>query len=153
MPVRVAPLTEQDVATAATQLAGLPLLQRYSLGQEALANLLRGALHRQEGLLCATDEGAKPLGVAWYLPRGGFGTAGYLRLLLVAEGHAGRGVGSALLAAFEAGCGQPRGGFFALTETPDGAGDFYRSRGYQPIGELPGFVRQGQSELLLWKRP
>ena len=146
-------LAVAELAQAVAELSGLPLMHRYGIGQKAFSNMLRGALSRGEGLLCAKDEHGRIVGLAWYLPRGGLGVGGYLRLLLVVPKAMGQGVGSALLAGFEAGCPGAHAGHFVLTETPDGAAAFYERHGYRPVGPLPDFVRKGQTELLLWKRP
>jgi len=154
MSVTVAPLGAQALGEAAQALGRGALLGRYGLSQEGLLRLLQGAHQRGEGLLGAYGEGQGPmLGLAWYLPRGALGTAAYLRLLLVAEGAQRRGVGGQLVAAFEAACMVPKGGFFVLTEQQGGAEAFYGRHGYRPVGPLPGFVQKGRTELLLWKSP
>lgn len=148
------PLGATMLDEAAQQLGGSALLARYGLTPAGLLRLLQGAHGRGEGLLGAWAHKRGPMvGLAWYLPRGALGTAAYLRLLLVAEHAQHQGVGGQLLAAFEAACSAPKGGFFVLTGEQGGAQAFYSRHGYRPVGPLPGFVQKGQTELLLWKSP
>ena len=98
-----------------------------------------------EGELYTLDP---PLALAWYRPKGGF-DPGYLRLLAVAETAQGRGLGSLLMGFLEA-----RGLEFVLAERANAqALRFYARRGFQEVGRLPGFVRPGREEVILWRGP
>jgi ribosomal protein S18 acetylase RimI-like enzyme len=99
------------------------------------------------------DEPDGVAGVAWFLLRGTFGCGGYLKLLAVLPGSAGRGAGSALLAAFECALiGQQRAAFLLVSDFNTAAQAFYRSRGYLQCGTLPSLVLPDVTELILWKR-
>lgn len=130
-----------------------PLLGRYRLAPDAFFARLSRAHAEGDGLLVAmADDLKEPVGLAWYLARGAFGTGSYLRLLLVAPSHLGQGLGAALLHEVEARCQQAPGGHFVLSETSNApALAFYLGHGYAQVGVLPDFVRPGHTEALLWK--
>jgi ribosomal protein S18 acetylase RimI-like enzyme len=147
----IRPATPEDLPALATALAPLPLFKAYGLDATALAARFRGALERGEGLLLALDESG-PVGVCWFLTRGTFGTGAYLRTLALREDRQGSGLGARLLEAYEAGCGDPPGGFFLLTsDFNEGAQRFYQRHGYGQVGRLPGFAAPGVTELVWWK--
>jgi ribosomal protein S18 acetylase RimI-like enzyme len=147
----IRPATPEDLPALATALAPLPLFQSYGLDAATLAVRFQGALERGEGLLLATDDSG-PVGVCWFLTRGTFGTGAYLRTLAIREDRHGSGLGARLLAAYEAGCGAPTGGYFLLTsDFNTGAQRFYQRHGYRQVGQLPDFAVPGVSELVFWK--
>lgn len=162
--VTIAAGTRASLEAAVAAVQGAELLSRYGMTGEGLVTLLLRGQAAGDVLLVA-QTGAAPaasgptldtletIGLAWGMARGGFGSAGYLRLLLVAQEAAGAGVGRALVSAFEARCGSPRGGFFTMTEARAGAEAFYAKLGYRAVGPLPSFVREGRTEVLLWKAP
>jgi GNAT superfamily N-acetyltransferase len=149
--VEVRPAEDRDLEALARVLAPLPLFTAYGLTAEKLRERFTTALSKHEGLLVATVDGA-PVGVCWYLPRGAFGAAGYLRTLALADGHRGEGIGVQLLEAYERGCNSPPGGWFLLaSDFNTGAHRFYERHGYRQVGELPGFAALHVNERIYWK--
>ncbi len=119
-----------------------PYFRAYGLTPEGARRLLERAL--REGEVYGVGEPLQAL--AWYCPKGGFGQ-GYLRLLAVAEGAQGQGLGTALM-----GFLLPRGLRFVLAEKENTkALAFYGRFGFQVAGELPGFVRPERTEVILWR--
>jgi len=150
--VTIRPLRPADVSPLAAALAPLPLLERYGRGAAALAADLSSAMARGEGLLVA-EEGGEPRGLAWFLRTGTLALGGYLRLLAVAPGNQGGGMGEALLAAFEAEvAAASRHAFLLVSDFNEGAQRFYERRGWVRCGALPGLVLSGVGELVYWKR-
>ena len=148
----VRPLAPGDVPPLAAALSRLPLLQRYGRDAARLESDLRRALARGDGLLVEESDGGVR-GLAWYLPAGTFGLGGYLRLIAVAPGSTGAGVGAALLSAFEAEAAKASGhAFLLVSDFNAGAQRFYERHGYARVGALPGLVLPGVSELVYWKR-
>lgn len=146
---RVAPA---DLVALATGLAELPLMRRYGRSAAQLEATLSAALARGEGLLLL-EEGGAPAGLAWFLPSGTLALGGYLRLLAVLEPFQGRGVGAALLAAYEVEVAKVSGHAFLLTSGSNaGAQRFYERYGYRRVGLLPSLVLPGEDEVLYWKR-
>ena len=87
-------LAEGDVAPLAAGLAALPLMERYGRSAQRIAEDLRAARARGDGLLVAVGpEG--PLGLAWFLPSGTLALGGYLKLIAVLGGAQGSGAGAA----------------------------------------------------------
>jgi ribosomal protein S18 acetylase RimI-like enzyme len=148
----IRPLAHADVGGLAAGLARLPLMQRYGRDAAALARDLDAALARGDGLH-VSDAGAGPTGVAWFDPAGAFGVGGYLRLIAVVPGAERRGIGAALLAAFEhATASRCRHAFLLVSDFNADAQRFYDRQGYRRIGVLPALVRPDVDEWLYWKR-
>ena len=138
----VRPAQREDLEALA-QVLDQPFFRGYGLDRQGALRLLERAL--TEGELYTLDP---PLALAWYRPKGGF-DRGYLRLLAVAETAQGRGLGSLLRDFLEA-----RGLEFVLAERANAqALRFYARRGFQEVGRLPGFVRPGREEVILWRGP
>ena len=97
----IRPLLSADLRALSAGLAELPLLRRYGRSASKLEATLSAALARGEGLLLAEEKG-DPAGLAWFLTSGTLALGGYLRLLAVLSPFQGRGLGKALLAAYEA---------------------------------------------------
>jgi ribosomal protein S18 acetylase RimI-like enzyme len=142
-----------DVDRLAHALATLPLMIRYRRGEEALATDLRAAIDRGDDVL-VHDLGGGADGLAWFTTSGTFGAlGGYLRLIAVAPGCEGKGVGVALLAAFEtAVTARSRHAFLLVSDFNDAAQRFYARHGYSRIGTVPAAVLPGVDELIYWKR-
>ncbi|MFT3912972.1 MAG: GNAT family N-acetyltransferase [Anaeromyxobacteraceae bacterium] len=152
-PVPIRPLQAGDVAPLARALAPLPLMQRYGRAEAALARDLEAALARGDGLVTALGPGGVPAGLAWFLPTGTLGMGAYLRLIAVAPGHEGRGVGAALLEAYErAAAVAGKHAFLLVSDFNEGAQRFYERHGWTRSGQLPGLVLPDVTELLYWKR-
>lgn len=149
----IRPLELDDVERLAARLAGLPLLRRYRRTAGALERDLTRALERGDGLLVHAGAGHEPDGLAWYLRDGTLGLGGCLRLLAVVPGGEGRGVGAALLAAFEeAVAGWSGHAFLLVSDFNHGARRFYARHGYAQVGRLPALVAPDVDELLFWRR-
>src|SRR4051794_9132720 len=97
----VRPAKAQDLPVLAAALAPLPLFARYNATPAGLARRWAEALAAGEPLLVA-EEGGVALGLCWFRRDGTFSTGAYLRTLAVVPAAQGRGVGKALLSAYEA---------------------------------------------------
>ena len=147
----VRPLTSEEVPELAELLAELALLRRYDRSAAAIDQALHRALERNDRLVVFDD--GRPVGLAWFLTAGTFGIGGYLRLIAVAESAQRRGIGSELLAAFEAATRVDSDhAFLLVSDYNHDAQRFYRRAGYQPVGELPGLVLSDVGEMIFWKR-
>ena len=101
--------------------------------------------------LVARRDG-EPRGFARIHPRGVAGSP-YLASIAVSADARGRGVGSALLDAFEARyAGKARYLFLCVSSFNGRARALYERRGYRLVGKLPDYVVDGASELLMAKR-
>lgn len=149
----IRPARADEVDAIADATAGQPLLARYGSDRASLARALAGALDRGEPVLVAVDDSGAPLGFAWFLTRGTLSLGGYLRLIALAPGAEGRGVGARLLDEVErATSADSRHLFLLVSGFNDGARRFYARRGYREAGTLPSLVKEGIDEILMWKR-
>jgi GNAT superfamily N-acetyltransferase len=150
--VNIRQLSREEIPTLAAALAALPLMVRYRRDAAALARALEEALVRGDGLLVA-EEGGGVLGLAWFHPAGTLALGGYLRLIAVVAGGAGKGTGVALLRAFEAETARRSAhAFLLVSDFNDGAIRFYEREGYARVGPMPGLVLPDVAEVLYWKR-
>jgi GNAT superfamily N-acetyltransferase len=149
--VQIRPLTGAEIPALAERLAALPLMVRYGRDAGALARSLEAARARGDGLLVADDGG--PAGLAWFLPAGTLAMGGYLKLIAVHPGAGGKGIGAALLRAFEAETARASAhAFLLVSDFNEGARRFYEREGYVRVGALPGLVLPDVAEVLYWKR-
>ena len=148
----VRPLAPAEIPGLARALADVPLMVRYGREAPALERTLSAAHARGEGLLVA-EEGGELRGLAWFLREGTLGMGGYLRLIAMLPGAEGKGLGAALLAAFEAETAARSGhAFLLVSDFNEGAQRFYERHGYERVGAMPGLVLADVAELLYWKR-
>lgn len=128
------------------------MFRAYGATAEKLRADLPAAAASGEILLGARLAG-EPVGLCRLLPRGGFGAGGYVKLLVVRRGATGAGIGAALMDAAEAHVHEYSPHMFLLVNQRNTrAQEFYRKRGYEQVGALPGFATPGEVELLYHKR-
>lgn len=148
----IRPARGDEAEAIALAVADQPLLARYGTTCAGLARSLDQALARGDGLLVAQEEGAVR-GMAWFLASGTFALGGYLRLIALAPGTEGRGVGGLLLDAVEQEVAKAsRHLFLLVSDFNDGARRFYAARGYRESGALPALVHEGIDEIVMWRR-
>ena len=112
--------------------------------------LLPGVLDPEYVVLVARRGGAA-CGFIRIHPRGVAGSP-YVASVAVAEAERGRGVGKALLDATEARYPKARYVFLCVSSFNPRARALYERHGYRLVGELPDYVVDGYSELLMGKR-
>jgi ribosomal-protein-alanine N-acetyltransferase len=147
--ITIADATEADRSWAARLMAGSDPWLRLGRGfEECLASCQLGpGTH----LFIARDDEA-PCGFALLRARGLAGSP-YLASIAVDPEHRGRGVGTALLdhaEAFFRPCA--RHVFLCVSSFNDRARRLYERRGYVQVGELPDYIIDGASEILMHKR-
>ena len=111
-----------ELKNLAEALADLPLFAG-SGGAEALLSQWQAPGHS----LLAAFQAGQPVGLCKFQKRSTFGKGAYLSLIALTEAAQGSGLGSRMLAAFEAACSASRGGCFILTAEDNApAQRFYR---------------------------
>jgi predicted GNAT family acetyltransferase len=129
--------------------------RRYGFVAATMAAKLAAAVDakatRGEELFVAAD-GDSIVGFAWVDPRGAFSSAPYLRLIAVAPGKRGSGLGSLLLGEFEHRTLSAGRDFCLLVSDFNAAAiAFYERHGYIRRGELPDFACRGVAEVIMAK--
>lgn len=166
-------MTGADVETCAAIACDSDIGRRYGFSPERMAAQLAAALASgRQDLFVACDFAEAPmaaiaeapmaaaadapcgiLGFAWVDPRGAFSSAPYLRLIAVAPGGRGAGVGSALLAAFEERTAEVgRDWCLLVSDFNARAIAFYERHGYAKVGALSDFAVPGIAEIIMAKR-
>jgi ribosomal protein S18 acetylase RimI-like enzyme len=112
----------------------------------------RAAFTRPEMVLFIAREGDERCGFALVAPRGLAGSP-YLAAIATAPAWRSRGTGAALLEHCERWAAQTSRHFFlCVSSFNTRAQDFYRRQGYRQVGEFDGYIIDGASERLLYKR-
>lgn len=111
----------------------------------------RATLRRPGRELFVACEAGRPLGFILIHPYGCAGSA-YIVSIAVAESARGKGIGAQLLAFAERQAAGRRFIFLCVSSFNHRAQELYYRLGYKQVGELPDYVVEGHSELLLMKR-
>jgi len=111
----------------------------------------RAALRRPGSELFVAREHGRPVGFILIHPHG-FAGSPYIASVAVAEGARGRGIGSELVAFAESRMAGRRFIFMCVSSFNRRAQGLYNRLGYQRVGEIPNYIVDGHSELLLCKK-
>ena len=111
----------------------------------------RAALRRSGDELYVAREGGQPQGFILIRPLG-FAGSPYIVSIAVAENARGKGIGAQLLAFAERHAAGSRFIFLCVSSFNLRAQALYRRLGYEQVGEIPNYIVEGHSELLLGKR-
>ena len=145
------PLHSEDVAGCARIMAENPLWQRYGVTLESANQRISAGLAQGAAILVAGAP-ADPQGFIWYVEKGAFARSGYIMLIGIDPAMQGRGLGELLMDEAEKILFQSsRDVFLLVSDFNEGAQRFYRRRGYEQVGALPGYVLPDVTELLFRK--
>jgi ribosomal protein S18 acetylase RimI-like enzyme len=141
--------TDADRDWSARLMAGSDPWKRLGRGYE---ECLAACQPHLDTLLFIARDGDTTCGFALFRERGVAGSP-YLVSIGVAEAYRGRGIGSRLLAHAEAHF-RPRARhmFLCVSSFNDDARRLYERLGYVRVGELPDYIIDGASEILMHKR-
>jgi len=120
-----------------------------TLGRDYEACLAR--LHRPELEAIVARRGGEAVGFILLHPTGVAGSP-YIASVAAAEEARGTGVGTALVRFAEARYPDARHMFLCVSSFNTGARRLYERLGYRQAGELPDYVIEGASEILMHKR-
>lgn len=130
---------------------------RLMAGSEPWITLRRGldgcraALRRPGSELFVARERGSPAGFILIHPYGLAGSP-YIASVAVAEDARGKGIGSQLVAFAERQMAGRRFIFLCVSSFNRRAQELYRRLGYERVGEIPDYIIEGHSELLLCKK-
>lgn len=114
-------------------------------------DVLRPAALDPDYVVLVARRDGTPCGFIRIHPRGVAGSP-YVASVAVTEAERGRGVGTALLDAAEARYPEARYVFLCVSSFNTRARALYERHGFRLVGELPDYVVDGTSELLMGKR-
>ena len=134
------------------------ILQNSDLGKvyfsdyEKATNMFTYAVG-QKGVYVAVDENETCLGVIYYMSKGVFGSYPYLHIVAVREEYRGLGIGKLLMSYFEDNASEYSSTklFLTVDDFNLRAKKLYEELGYQCVGELPNFYKQGINCYLMMK--
>ena len=109
------------------------------------------ALRRPASQLFVGRERGRPVGFILIHPYGCAGSP-YIASVAVAEGERNRGIGSQLVEFAERLMAGRRYIFLCVSSFNRRAQELYVRLGYQRLAEIPDYVVEGHSELLLYKK-
>lgn len=142
----------EDLSGCARILAENPLWQRYSVTYESALQRLSDGMMQSSTILVAGDPG-DPQGFLWYVEKGAFSRSGYIMLVGVDPAQQRKNVGKELMDETERILfTTSKDVFLLVSDFNSGAQRFYRRRGYEQVGSLPGYVLPDIVELLFRKR-
>jgi ribosomal protein S18 acetylase RimI-like enzyme len=126
---------------------------RYGMTVSSIEHDLSDAIERSDIAIVAELDGL-PVGFAWGIERGMFGTDAYLKRLGVSPAYTRRSIGSLLLDSVEERCRAAGASYLSLLVGSENerAESFYRARGYACAGALPDFAIDGVEERLYRRR-
>jgi ribosomal protein S18 acetylase RimI-like enzyme len=149
--------TPQDLTIERAEENDFDWCARLMAGSEPWITLRRGldecraALRRPGSELFVAHERGRPVGFILIHPHGCAGSP-YIASVAVAEGARARGIGSQLVAFAERQVAARRFIFLCVSSFNRRAQELYRRLGYQRVGEIPDYIVEGHSELLLCKK-
>jgi ribosomal protein S18 acetylase RimI-like enzyme len=132
-------------------MAENPLWQRYGVNSESACRRLSEGQEQNATILVAGPPG-EPAGFVWYVEKGAFSRSGYVMLIGVDPALQGQKVGEALMDKAESLMfGRSQDVFLLVSDFNERAQRFYRRRGYELVGALPGYILADISELIFRK--
>ena len=124
----------------------------YFSNYEKTVDLLLHALS-QRGLFVALDDHGECLGFMYFMPKGVFGSYPYLHIVAVKEECRNRGIGKQLIKYFEENASDYSSTkcFLTVDDFNPQARKLYESLGYQCVGELRDFYKNGVTSYIMMK--
>ena len=151
--MQIRQIREEDITVCAQLANALPLGKTYGFTVEGWIRKLTKARNEERNLLFVAEEESRLAGFAWVHTHGAFLAAPYLRFIAVDPSFQGRGVGTLLLKEFEELTRDLKKDWFLLvSEFNIGAQQFYEKHGYQRVGALPDFAKEGVTEVIMVKK-
>ena len=134
------------------------ILQNTEMGTVYFSNykktvdLLLHAL-AQRGLFVALKDDDDCLGFMYFMPKGVFGSYPYLHIVVVREEYRNLGIGKQLIKYFEENSSDYSSTKYFLTvdDFNPQARKLYESLGYQRVGELKDFYKNGITSYIMMK--
>jgi ribosomal protein S18 acetylase RimI-like enzyme len=144
--IQISVAGESEAAWCAQVMASADPWRAYKFSAEKCAGILRWP---GSALFVARTNG--PVGFVLLHPRGFLGCP-YIAVIAVVPGLRSRGIGTRLLEFAETHFSGSRHVYLCVSSFNPRALRLYQRQGYVKVGELPDFIADGFSELLMQKR-
>ena len=143
---------EKDVDLCVDILQNTELGTVYFSNRKKTEDLLLYAL-AQRLLFVAQNDNEDCLGFMYFMPKGVFGSYPYLHIVAVKEGFRKLGIGKQLIKYFEENSSDYSSTkcFLTVDDFNPQAKKLYESLGYQRIGELKDFYKDGITSYIMMK--
>jgi len=138
--------TESELAWCAQVMADNDPWLRYRFSFETCLRILQWP-----GSTLFVAKLDAPAGFVLHHPRGFLGCP-YIAVIAVVAELRGRGIGAKLLEFAEEHFSNSRHAYLCVSSFNSRARQFYERHGYTQVGELPDFITDGYSEVLMQKR-
>mgnify|MGYP003716413009 FL=1 len=146
-------MEQHHLEGCANIIDGSSFFSQWGLRGESIARGLLVEIERRDAdLRVLLDEREQVMGFAWLMPRGAFGRSAYLRLIAIAEDERQKGGGRKLMETLEDDSLEPHGLALLVTSENTGARQFYERLGYEQVGLLPDYIKDGIDECLYIKQ-
>ena len=149
--VIIRPMRGSDVDACASLILAIPLWAEYGITPERARATFTTVRDGTSSGIVAEDDG-RVIGFIVFRVTGTFVHSGYIHDVGVAPEAQNSGVGSLLMEAAEAEIFRHGPNVFLMMSAFNtGAQRFYERRGYRRVGDIPGYIRRGITEVLYRK--
>lgn len=148
----IVPLRDEHIRECASIMVNNALWQHYGVTQADAVTQFGNGLVDDTVHIDISLHQQTVTGFVWYYNRGTFHVGGYIRLIAVHPNYQNQGIGTHLIEAAEASIAQHSDYIFLLSSDFNRAAHrLYHRLGYQAVGSLPDFAKQGIAELIFMK--
>lgn len=149
----IIPLREEYIVECAQIMADNSLWQSYNVTRSKAEAQFRKGLSDQDARILVSLKEQQIAGFIWYYTQGTFYQGAYIRLIGIHPKHQSKGIGADLMNTAEVDIVNITPHIFLLTsDFNEDAQRFYHRLGYENIGEVPNFAKDGISEMIFYKR-
>jgi len=149
--VRIRGASEQDIVSICRIMLSTDPYVTLGYTEDLCYDVVLSGL--EEGWVGVAEYGGRVVGFIVFRVFDGFPLGGYIRAVAVDERFRGMGIGRALMSYAEERIFRYRRNVFLLVSSFNyGAIRFYRTLGYEPVGEIRDAIVDGLSEYIFRKR-
>ncbi|GAB5493089.1 MAG: hypothetical protein Phog2KO_33040 [Phototrophicaceae bacterium] len=146
-------LRAEHIADCARIMTENTLWQNYDVTQADAEAQLRSGLTSYDARILVQLEKEVVTGFIWYYIKGTFHRGAYIRLIGIHPDFQGKGIGTHLMTVAEADImTTTRDVFLLSSDFNEDAHRFYHRLGYNSVGELADFAKEGITETIFLKR-
>lgn len=148
----IVPLQAEYIVSCARIMTDNTLWQRYDVTQSQAEEQISQGLASSDARILVALEEETITGFIWYYTKGTFHHGAYIRLIGIHPEHQRKGIGAKLMKSAEADIATVTPHIFLLaSDFNENAHRFYHRLGYENIGTVPNFAKDGISEMIFYK--